>query len=246
MAEVSQELGNDLTITEHVGERTVLPDEMRLYSHSTVFYWWPVWVVGFVMSAITWFWGEPVIIGLNPAVRIHPNAMLGFGYAVVIFLVFIFTNVTMRGLASGMLIMAIALVSILFAYLDWWDDILFLLPDITIFMNLGFYLFMSITVFVSWALAYFVFDRLTYYRIKPGQMTIERVIGGGEQSFDTTGLVFEEMHQDFFKHYLLGFGSSDLKLSVRGARQVEFYLPNVLFAHRKVIRVQELIKRKPE
>ncbi len=28
--------------------------EVKIYSHSTIFYWWPVWVVGFVMAAITY------------------------------------------------------------------------------------------------------------------------------------------------------------------------------------------------
>jgi len=29
------------------------PDEVRVYSHSNVFYWWPVWVVGFIMGFYT-------------------------------------------------------------------------------------------------------------------------------------------------------------------------------------------------
>src|SRR5438552_717106 len=29
------------------------PDEVTVVSHSDLFYWWPVWLVGFVMFAIT-------------------------------------------------------------------------------------------------------------------------------------------------------------------------------------------------
>lgn len=29
--------------------------EIRIISHSTLFYWWPVWAVGFLLSGITWF-----------------------------------------------------------------------------------------------------------------------------------------------------------------------------------------------
>jgi hypothetical protein len=34
-----------------------LTDEkaIRIVSHSRLFYWWPVWAIGFVMAAITWF-----------------------------------------------------------------------------------------------------------------------------------------------------------------------------------------------
>ena len=29
--------------------------EIRIVSHSTLFYWWPVWAVGFFMAVVTWF-----------------------------------------------------------------------------------------------------------------------------------------------------------------------------------------------
>ena len=28
-------------------------NEIRIVSHSTLFYWWPVWAVGFIMALIT-------------------------------------------------------------------------------------------------------------------------------------------------------------------------------------------------
>ena len=31
--------------------------EIRLYSHSDIFYWWPVWALGFVLAFITYFDG---------------------------------------------------------------------------------------------------------------------------------------------------------------------------------------------
>src|SRR4051812_28517748 len=37
---------------------TGLEPEIKIYSHSTIFYWWPVWVVGFVMAALTYFDGS--------------------------------------------------------------------------------------------------------------------------------------------------------------------------------------------
>lgn len=30
-------------------------NELVVISHSSLFYWWPVWAIGFIMSAITWF-----------------------------------------------------------------------------------------------------------------------------------------------------------------------------------------------
>jgi hypothetical protein len=31
------------------------PDEVRVISHSNIYYWWPVWAVGFIMFLWTWF-----------------------------------------------------------------------------------------------------------------------------------------------------------------------------------------------
>jgi hypothetical protein len=86
------------------------------------------------------FPGETVEVG-EIWVHIHPNNMLGFAFTLV--LVFLFTNLTMRGLVSGMVILGLAFLAVLLAWLNLWEKILFLLPDITIYMNNGFYLFLS-------------------------------------------------------------------------------------------------------
>src|SRR5262245_65589644 len=31
------------------------PREIKLVSHSTIFYWWPIWVLGYVMALVTYF-----------------------------------------------------------------------------------------------------------------------------------------------------------------------------------------------
>ncbi len=38
------------------------PKEIRIVSHSTLFYWWPVWAVGFLIALITAFSGERLAI----------------------------------------------------------------------------------------------------------------------------------------------------------------------------------------
>lgn len=35
--------------------------ELVVISHSTLFYWWPVWALGFLMAGITWLGGERMI-----------------------------------------------------------------------------------------------------------------------------------------------------------------------------------------
>jgi hypothetical protein len=36
------------------------PAEVVVISHSTLFYWWPVWLIGFIMAGITYLWGYQV------------------------------------------------------------------------------------------------------------------------------------------------------------------------------------------
>ena len=36
------------------------PAEVVIISHSPLFYWWPVWVVGFLMAAVSYWQGDRV------------------------------------------------------------------------------------------------------------------------------------------------------------------------------------------
>lgn len=40
----------------------VADEEIRVYGHSNLFYWWPVWVVGFLMAALTFLDGHVMAI----------------------------------------------------------------------------------------------------------------------------------------------------------------------------------------
>jgi hypothetical protein len=38
-----------------------VPSIIRIYSHSSLFYWWPVWALGFLLTIITWWDGDRII-----------------------------------------------------------------------------------------------------------------------------------------------------------------------------------------
>ena len=59
---------------------------------------------------------------------------------------------------------------------------------------------------------FFVFDRMTYWRIRPGQMIEEHLIGGGAESYDTNGLRFQKLGSDLFR-VVLGLGAGDLRVA---------------------------------
>jgi hypothetical protein len=218
--------------------------ELIVYSHSSFFYWWPVWAVGYLMAVLTYWGGVQVQIGDIPE-WFHPSKNPGVIYTVVLFLVIVMTNITVRGLASVVVIISVLFLTVLFAYLDWWDRIFHWLSLLSIHMNLGFYLLFSTLIFLFWASTFFIFDRLTYWRVKPGQVTQEFVIGGGQRAYDTHGMVVEKFHEDFFRHWILGLGAGDMRISTTGARREELLLPNVILVDRKVKAVQKLIAIEP-
>jgi hypothetical protein len=105
-----------------------LPDpndlpELRIFSRSTIFFWWPVWLTGYILAAITYFWGETLSVSNGTNILVHPNTGLGITFIVVLSLIMMFTNVRLRGIYSVVGLLVIALVTVLFAWLGWWDSI---------------------------------------------------------------------------------------------------------------------------
>ncbi len=226
------------------------PDELpsiRIYSHSLLFYWWPVWAVGFLFAGLSFLQGERVRLdGDGGAEVVHANPLLGTAFVVILLLVITFTTVRMRGLFS---VLAALVVLLLIAVGGWagiLDDVLGAIPEAAVHMNMGFYLLFSTGLFTVWAMSFFIFDRLTYWSIRPGQMTEEKLIGDSERSYDTRGMVFEKHSEDYFRNLVLGLGAGDLKLVTSGAVKDEVRIENVLFVDGKVARLQRLIATKPD
>ncbi len=175
-----------------------------------------------------------------------PSNNPGIFFIAVLVLLIIFTTTKLRGIYSVVTVITVAFFVVLFAWLGWWDGILHFIPQLSARANMGFYLLFSTTLLVVWLLAFFVFDRLTVWRVRPGQMVEERLIGGQARSYDTNGLVFERRGQDLFHDIILGLGAGDLTLTIGGANEETIQIPNVLFVDRKVKAIERLIAVKPE
>jgi hypothetical protein len=217
------------------------PQEINIYSHSTLLYWWPAWALGFVIALLNA--GQEKF--LTTAEGAQPSSALGLTYLSVLLLLIVFTNVRLRGINSVVALLTLAFISVVLAWFGWWDDIAKLIPYLSVHMNTGFYLVFSTALLIIWLMMFFVFDRLTYWRIRPGQMTEEHLIGGGAESFDTNGLRFQKHSSDFFRA-ALGLGAGDLKATVAGEGGSTIEIPNVMFAERKVHAIEKLIVVRPD
>ena len=175
----------------------------------------------------------------------RPSSALGLTFVSILLLLIDFSNVRLRGINSVVVLLSVAFIAVLLAWFGWWDDIAKLIPYLSVHMNTGFYLVFSTGLLITWLMMFFVFDRLTYWRVRPGQMTEERLIGGGAESFDTNSLRFQKHRADFFR-VVLGLGAGDLRATTPGGSGAAIEIPNVLFVDRKVHAIEKLISVKPE
>jgi hypothetical protein len=216
---------------------------VTLISHSPVIYWWPGIVAAYAIAALTFAHGTPLPDDPNGS-YVYPSNNPGLIFIAVVMLLIVFTNAKLRGVYSLLTIATIAFIVVLFAWLGWWDAIWDFIPQLSAKANGGFYFLFGTLLLIAWLLAFFVFDRMTYWSVYPGQIVEERLIGGASNSHDTDRLVLEKMDRDLFKHGVLGLGAGDMKMSAPGKEPI--YIPNVLFAESKIRKAQDLIAIKPD
>jgi hypothetical protein len=233
-------LSSNQTNAEELPHTAAL-SEIIIYGHSTLFFWWPAWAAGFLIAVLNA--GQEKFLATAPGSQ--PSSALGLTFVGVLLLLIVFTNVRLRGINSVVALLAVAFIAVVLAWFGWWDDIAKVIPYLTVHMNTGFYVVFSTGLLIVWLLMFFVFDRLTYWRIRPAQMTEEHFIGGGAESFDTNGLHFQKLSSDFFRS-TFGFGASDLRATVGGSGAATIEISNVIFVNRKVHAIERLISVKPE
>lgn len=238
---------NDHTEPQLEPEKPQVHRPLRIYSHSSFFYWWPVWVVGYIMTLLTYSHGKPdQIEAIDQAPWFHPSNNLGVVYFLVLFLVILITNFSVRGLKSGMVIMGAVLLAVVLAWVGWWDEVFSWFGHLRIHLTLGAYFWFSTLMFVAWTFTVFAIDRLSYWEFTPGQLTHKSLYGAGSKSYNAQGMGLEKHRDDLFRHWLLGLGSGDLKISTSGATREQIEVPNVLFIGSKVEAMQRLIAEVPE
>jgi hypothetical protein len=180
---------------------------------------------------------------VTPNIRVAYQKSVGTTFLFILLVVIGITNVHMRGLWSFFILLVIVMVAIILAVAGFWERILSGLGLLSIHVNMGGYLLLSLVLFVMWFINFFLFDRQTYMIFTAGQVRMRLEIGGGETVYDTTGMVVQKYRSDLFRHWILGFGSGDLVVRPTGvANPIE--MPNVLSVSRKVRQIQDLVKEK--
>jgi hypothetical protein len=276
--------------------KTVAPahKDIKLYSHSPIFYWWPVWLVGFVLAFVTYLeggrmavvppgtearrdWrvevqpdrfeareglllpaadggrpahlapaarpGEPLSPPEQPYVRMAYSPYLGTLFVLTLLVVFVSTNVPLRGLWEWVGVLVIALAITLLSLYGWWGTLLNWFHILHVQINLAGYVFLSAWLFAIWAVTVFYFDTRTYVIISSGQVRVRQAIGQGEKVYDATLLALHLLPNILVRHRVLGlFGAGDLIVRTGGPQSDVFEWPNVLFVRSRLKEIEHLLQ----
>jgi hypothetical protein len=170
---------------------------------------------------------------------------LGTWFFLVVLIVFVASNVPLRGLWEWVMILVIALAISLISTWGLWDDLAKWFRLLHVHINLAGYLFVSTWMFAVWVATVFFFDRRTYMIFSAGQVRVRNEIGDAEQIYDVTNLTFLVLPNVFIRHRLLGFwGAGDLIVRTGGPRPEVLEWPNVLFARSRLKQIQFRLKER--
>ena len=112
---------------------------------------------------------------------------------VVIFI----TNIAVRQLWTVLTMLIFTMGVLIFTAGGWWRGIFHQLNLLSIYINMGGYLLISIVLFVLWLVSFLLFDRRRYMVFTPGQLRVRLEIGGEETVYDTAGMVVMKQHDLF-------------------------------------------------
>lgn len=222
----------------HVGEALNQLSVIKVYTHSPILYWWPIWVLGLTFGFVSMFMsGEGAEVA--SAARVQGQAFV----FVLVFVIFS-TTVKLRGANSVILGLILAIGGILLAVANLSGPISAFIGGLDIRMSPAFYWFVGITVFIMWAVMIFGFDKVKFYEIAPGQVR-ERVFwGSGDRAESGANARCRYMKDDFLRHRMLGLVvTGDIEITLADGEV--WHLHNVLFAKQKANRINELIVTRP-
>ena len=206
-----------------------------VYGHSNLFYWWPVWLVSFVLAGVTYFEADPAATGSSA-----PGAV----FVVTLLAVAVSSSVLFRGMVS--LVAAVVLVAVVatFAWFGWWDDIFAYLGGLDIRINAAGYLCVAVPLFLAWAAVVFVYDRQHYVIFDSGQIRYVQEVGDSQMAVQAEGATVEKRRSDAFRHWVLGLGAGDLVIRAGGHGGKEIELENVLNIGRKMAVIERMLREK--
>lgn len=222
--------------------------DLRIYQHSNLLYWWPIWAYGFFCAMLTYMQGigvKELASTPDKMVLFHPSPWLGISFIALILFVAVFTNVRARGVYSFMLILVAGGAFWGVLHIPGIETALGWLSLLRVHLNLAFYLTFSVLLLVIWPFVIVFVDHFTWWRFSPGQVIEEHRIGQATgHAYNTEGMVVRRLPDDLFRHRILGLGLFRLgtgDFMVKPPYEESFEIHNVWRANRKQRHMEDMI-----
>lgn len=214
-------------------------DQIVIYGHSSLLYWWPVWLISFILAAVTYAEGDR-----SGGITVSNVNAPGVIFVITLLAVAISSTVLLRGMMSVIAVVSAIAVGVAFAWFGWWGEILKLFGGLEIRINAAGYLCIGIPLFLAWLAVVTWYDRLHYITFGRGQIRYVQEVGDSEIVIPAEGAVVEKKRSDVFRHWLLGLGSGDLVIGSGGHNSPTIELKNVLRIKQKLTVIDKLLREK--
>lgn len=183
------------------------------------------------------------VVPRQPSMYVTRYRSLGTMFLFILLLVIFITNVTLRGQWSLVVLIIMIAIAVIFWLAGYWEGIFEYLGNLSIYMNMGAYMMLSLVVFILWVTNVFFFDRQMYVVFTPGNVRICQEIGMGETIYDTFQMTVQKQRSDLFRHVILGFGSGDVIMQFpRHPNPIELH--NILNINKVLKQVENLTHEK--
>jgi hypothetical protein len=215
-------------------------DHIVVYGHSNLFYWWPVWLVSFILAGVTYAGGSQPGLQGEAVSGNGPGAV----FVITLLAVAISSTVLLRGMMSVLMAVAAIAVAVSFAWFGWWGDIFGYLGGLDIRINTAGYLCVGVPLFLAWLVALVLYDRQHYVVFGRGQIRYVQEVGESEMVIPSGGASVEKRRSDGFRHWILGLGAGDMVIRVGGTNGPTIEMDNVLWIGWKMAVIDKLLREK--
>jgi hypothetical protein len=120
-------------------------DHIVIYGHSSLVYWWPVWLVCFVLAGATYSEGDR-----SGGVAVSATNVPGLVFVATLLAVAVSSTVILRGMVSVVAIVTLIAVAVALGWFGWWGSVLGFLGELEIRINAAGYLCIGVPLFVAW------------------------------------------------------------------------------------------------
>jgi hypothetical protein len=232
--------------------------DIKLYSHSLLLYWWPVWAVAFLAAlwtAVDHYPMAPVPAAAEvqpdgaaaadqrgwPPVMVARSSLPGYAFVLTLLLVAVFSNSSLRGLWAFFFGACVVALILLMNWLQLWAPLFHWMQQLRIHLNLAGYLAIAVPLFLVWVVAFFFFDRRTYMIFSASQLRVCDHLGAEEKVFDSSSIALEKKPFNWF-HRLVGWGAGDLILKAGGTNREAYEFPNVIRVGKWLDQIERRLK----